>query len=94
MLLLPIAAGGQTRIRALGAIAPQVSPYWLGAEPVVDLELRTLRHIGAEQATIAGAGFWATVGPAAVCGTAFSFIPVDATLTRMKRPANTTLTKA
>ncbi|HET7193028.1 MAG TPA: PAS domain-containing protein [Pseudolabrys sp.] len=57
MLLLPIAASGQTRIRALGAIAPQVSPYWLGAEPLVDLELRTLRHIGAEQATSAEAGF-------------------------------------
>jgi hypothetical protein len=57
MLVLPIAASGQTRIRALGAIAPLVSPYWLGAEPVVDLELRTLRHIGAEQATNTGVGF-------------------------------------
>ena len=54
MLVLPIAASGQTRIRALGAIAPLVSPYWLGAEPVIDLELRTLRHIGAEQATNTG----------------------------------------
>jgi hypothetical protein len=57
MLVLPIAASGQTRIRALGAIAPLVSPYWLGAEPIVDLELRTLRHIGAEQATTTGVGF-------------------------------------
>jgi hypothetical protein len=57
MLLLPIAASRQTRIRALGAIAPHVSPYWLGAEPIVDLELRTLRHIGAEQGRLTGAGF-------------------------------------
>lgn len=57
MLLLPIAASRQTRIRALGAIAPHVSPYWLGAEPIVDLELRTLRHIRTEQGRLTGAGF-------------------------------------
>jgi len=49
MLLLPLAQAGQTRIRALGSLAPLVRPYWLGEQPVVELELRTLRHIEARQ---------------------------------------------
>lgn len=45
MLLLPIAHGGQTRIRALGALAPIERPYWLGERPVTALELVTFRHL-------------------------------------------------
>ncbi len=47
LLLLPLAHTG--RIRALGVLAPIVPPYWLGEQPVVELELKTLRHIGAAQ---------------------------------------------
>ena len=46
MLLLPLAHTGHARIRALGVLAPLVPPYWLGEKPVVELELRTLRHLG------------------------------------------------
>ena len=49
LLLLPLAHAGQTRVRALGVLAPLVPPYWLGEQPVVELELKTLRHVGAEQ---------------------------------------------
>jgi hypothetical protein len=49
MLLLPLAQAGQTRIRALGSLAPLARPYWLGEQPVVELELRTLRHIRTRQ---------------------------------------------
>lgn len=45
MLLLPLAHGGHTRIRALGVLAPTVPPYWLGAKPVCELEFVGLRHI-------------------------------------------------
>lgn len=49
MLLLPIALDGQTRLRAFGGLAAQVLPYWLYAEPLVELEVRSLRHIGVDQ---------------------------------------------
>ena len=32
----------------LGTLAPAVQPYWLGAKPVAELELITLRHLGRE----------------------------------------------
>ena len=35
----------------LGVLAPIVPPYWLGAKPVVELALGTLRHIGADMET-------------------------------------------
>lgn len=57
LLLLPFAHDGQTRVRALGALAPMTPPYWLGERPVVELELRTLRHIGAEQNEIGAQRF-------------------------------------
>jgi hypothetical protein len=47
LLLLPLAHIGHARIRALGVLAPTSPPYWLGAKPVVELALGTLRHIGA-----------------------------------------------
>jgi hypothetical protein len=48
LLLLPLAHIGHARVRALGILAPVAPPYWLGEKPVVELELGTLRHIGAE----------------------------------------------
>jgi hypothetical protein len=48
MLLLPLAHVGHARIRAMGVLTPAVPPYWLGEKPVRELELRTLRHAGAE----------------------------------------------
>ena len=48
ILLLPLAHLGHARIRALGVLVPIEPPYWLGEKPVVELELGTLRHIGAE----------------------------------------------
>lgn len=47
MLLLPLAHIGHARIRALGVLAPMIPPYWIGAKPVVELALGTVRHIGA-----------------------------------------------
>lgn len=46
LLLLPLAHHGDTRIRALGTLAPAAQPYWLGAKPLTELELITLRHLG------------------------------------------------
>jgi hypothetical protein len=49
-LLLLHLAHSPSRIRALGILTPLTPPYWLGERPVIELDLRTLRHIGAEQA--------------------------------------------
>ncbi|MFZ1950321.1 MAG: PAS domain-containing protein [Pseudolabrys sp.] len=49
LLLLPLAFDGRSRVRALGVLAPLTPPYWLGEQPVIDLNLRTLRHIGPKQ---------------------------------------------
>jgi hypothetical protein len=46
MLILPLAHAGLARIRAMGVLAPMVPPYWLGEKPVVELSLRSLRHLG------------------------------------------------
>jgi hypothetical protein len=46
MLILPLAHTGLARIRAMGVLAPVVPPYWLGEKPVVDMSLRSLRHLG------------------------------------------------
>jgi hypothetical protein len=48
MLLLPLAHSGLARIRALGVLAPATPPYWLGARPIGEFALATLRHIGPE----------------------------------------------
>lgn len=48
MLLLPLAHRGQARIRALGVLVPVLPPYWLGERPVIELTLRTLRHLGGD----------------------------------------------
>lgn len=45
LLLLPLAHVGHARVRALGVLAPAAVPYWIGAKPVIELTLGTLRHI-------------------------------------------------
>jgi hypothetical protein len=50
LLLLPIARLGHARIRAIGVLAATVLPFWLGAKPVVQLTLGTLRHLGGSEA--------------------------------------------
>ena len=52
LLLLPLAHAGQSRARALGVLAPLSPPYWLGEKPVVELELKTLRHIDGRQTDV------------------------------------------
>jgi hypothetical protein len=48
LLLLPLAHSGHARVRALGVLAPTVTPpYWLGEMPLTELTLGTLRHVGA-----------------------------------------------
>ena len=54
LLLLPLAFDGRSRVRALGLLAPLTPPYWLGEQPVIALDLRTLRHVGPKQSTIGG----------------------------------------
>ena len=49
LLLLPV---GRMRVRALGSLAPLKVPYWLGQESVGEMELHTLRHIGAMQTEV------------------------------------------
>jgi hypothetical protein len=48
LLLLPLAHTGHARIRAIGVLAPTSSPYWVGAKPVTELTLGTLRHTGVD----------------------------------------------
>jgi hypothetical protein len=48
MLLLPLAHAGHARIRAVGVLAPFAPPYWLGEKPLIELEIGTLRHVGAQ----------------------------------------------
>src|SRR4029079_6397086 len=52
LLLLPIGHDGRARVRALGSLAPLAQPYWLGEEPIVELEVQTLRHVGATQSEV------------------------------------------
>jgi hypothetical protein len=47
-LILPLAHIGHARVRALGVLTPLAVPHWLGEKPIVELELGTLRHVGAD----------------------------------------------
>jgi hypothetical protein len=49
LLLLPLVLEGHSRVRALGVLAPLAPPYWLGERAMSELDLRTFRHVGAEQ---------------------------------------------
>ncbi|MDI1342752.1 MAG: PAS domain-containing protein [Pseudolabrys sp.] len=57
MILLPLAHSGHARIRAIGALAPLVPPYWLGEKPLVALRLGALRHFGPDSDRLEGRGF-------------------------------------
>ncbi len=48
MLLLPLTPADRARVRALGVLAVPAMPYWIGTRPIVELDLGTLRHVGAE----------------------------------------------
>ena len=62
LLLLPLGHDGRTRVRALGSLAPLARPYWLGEDAVVELELRTLRHVGPAQTGVAVPQFQSGAG--------------------------------
>jgi hypothetical protein len=47
MVLLPLASHSQDEARAIGALAPLVAPYWLGAKAISPLTLGTIRYLGA-----------------------------------------------
>jgi hypothetical protein len=47
LLLLPMARQGHARIRALGVLAPVQVPYWIGVKMLKQLELGSVRHLGA-----------------------------------------------
>jgi hypothetical protein len=57
MLLLPLAHIGHARIRALGVLAPIEPPYWLGEQPIAELEITTLRHVGPETESLGAPRF-------------------------------------
>lgn len=46
LLLLPLSRRGHARVRAVGVLVPLTQPYWVGAEPLRELRLGTLRHMG------------------------------------------------
>jgi hypothetical protein len=48
LLLLPLAHQGHARIRALGVLAAADVPYWIGQNPVQELELGSVRHVSRE----------------------------------------------
>ena len=48
LLLLPLAHQGHARIRALGVLAATDVPYWIGQNPVKELELGIVRHVSTE----------------------------------------------
>ncbi len=52
LLLLPLSHRGGTHARLLGVLAPIVPPYWLGANPLANLRLGSLRHLGPALETV------------------------------------------
>lgn len=48
MLLLPLARTGHARTSVLGVLAPATPLYWIGVKPIVSVELKTVRHLGAD----------------------------------------------
>jgi hypothetical protein len=57
LLLLPTSQDGRSRTCALGTLAPLVPPYWLGEKPVVELNLCSLRFVGAVQSVLGAPRF-------------------------------------
>ena len=54
MLLLPLARTGHARTSVLGVLAPAAPLYWIGAKPIMSIELKTVRHLGADLVQVAG----------------------------------------
>jgi hypothetical protein len=48
LLLLPLVHRGRAPVRAIGVLAAPELPYWIGSEPIAELALGTVRHIGEE----------------------------------------------
>jgi hypothetical protein len=48
LLLLPLMHQGHARVRGIGVLAATELPFWLGARPVKELVLGTVRHLGGE----------------------------------------------
>ena len=48
LLLLPLEGGEENR-RALGIISPETKPFWLGADPITDAALETVRVVDADR---------------------------------------------
>ncbi|MCB1437982.1 MAG: PAS domain-containing protein [Rhodobiaceae bacterium] len=46
LVLLPLTMGGPQITRMLGAMVTYDLPFWLGSEPIVDVELRSIRIFG------------------------------------------------
>jgi hypothetical protein len=46
LLLLPLRHRGSSQGRQIGVLAPLGTPFWLGATPLVGLNLKSHRHIG------------------------------------------------
>jgi hypothetical protein len=47
LLLLPLTqSGGKMPPRIIGTLAPMQMPYWIGVNPIADLVLGGLRHVG------------------------------------------------
>jgi hypothetical protein len=57
LLLLPIARLGHARIRAIGILAATELPFWIGAKPIKELTLGTVRHVGHTEQQPAGRFF-------------------------------------
>jgi hypothetical protein len=57
LLLLPL-DGGAENPRALGAICPVEKPYWLGADPIVECRIESVRSVDPDEE----ARFLATAG--------------------------------
>ncbi len=62
MLLLPLARNGQSRTGILGVLAPATPVYWIGAKPLVEIELNTVRHLGSERGKVTASRFAAPAG--------------------------------
>jgi hypothetical protein len=49
LMLLPLSHRGRMPARFLGVLAPLTVPYWIGVEPLAELCLGSLRHLGPAQ---------------------------------------------
>jgi hypothetical protein len=53
LMLLPLSHRQRMPARFVGVLAPLTVPYWIGVEPLVDLCLGSLRHLGPALQTVA-----------------------------------------